>query len=197
MGRNQPIGGDAMPNIPLQRGMWLRHQGHVYEVVAFHERHTGKQKPTVHVALRDIRDGRPVDRTLDQLEPVEQVDHAKRPMQYLYARGDAYVFMDSETFEQYELSRSQLAGREAFFGEGATYPVMLLEGRPVSVLVPDIIALKVAHTAPPGHSVGAASNITKEATMENGLEIRVPLFIKTGDLIRIDTRDKSYAGKEQ
>jgi elongation factor P len=66
----------------------------------------------------------------------------------------------------------------------------------MSVDVDDIVTLKVKMTAPPGHSVGGASNVTKEATLENGLEVRVPLFVKTGDAIRIDTRTKTYAGKD-
>ena len=185
-----------MANIPLQRGMWLRHQGHVYQVVDFNERHTGKQKPTVHVALRDIRDGHPVDRTLDDLLPVQEVEHAIRQMQFLYAKGDALVFMDSETFEEFEISRAQLAGRDAFIVEGGDYRVVHLEGRPMSVEVADIVTLKVKVTSPPGHSIGGASNITKEATLENGLEVRVPLFVKTGDAIRVDTRTKTYAGKD-
>ncbi len=185
-----------MSNIPLSRGMWIRHQGHVYEVTDFNERHTGKQKPTVHVQLRDIRDGRPVDRTLSDIEPIEEVEHGRRFMQYLYAKGAAFVFMDSANFEEFEVTADQLRGREAFLLEGTEYPVTSLEGRPISVEVPDIVALKVATTAPPGRSVGAASNITKEAAMENGLEIRVPLFVKDGDVIRVDTRDRSYAGKE-
>jgi elongation factor P len=176
--------------------MFLRHQGHIYQVVDFNERHTGKQKPTVHVALRDARDGHPVDRTLDQIDPIEPVDHANRQMQYLYAKGDKYVFMDSETFEEQELTAGQLGGREAFISEGTEYRVTHLEGRPVSVQIDDIVTLNVANTAPPTHSVGAASNVTKEATLDNGLEVRVPLFIKTGDAIKIDTRTKAYAGKD-
>lgn len=185
-----------MANIPLKRGGWIRHQNHVYEIVEFHERHTGKQKPTVHVALRDIRDGRPVDRTLDDLLPIQEVEHAVRPMQHTYRMGEALVFMDSETFEEFELTPQQLAGREVFLSEGTEYRVMCLEGKPVNVQIPEIISLKVAVTAPAGHSVGQAANITKEATLENGLEIRVPLFIKTGDVIQVDTRTKKYAGKE-
>jgi len=185
-----------MANIPLRRGMLIRHQGHVYQVTDFQERHTGKQKPTVHVALRDIRDGRPVDRTLNDLLPVTEVDHQWRRMQYLYTREPKRVFMDCETFEEYELTDDQIAGRSAFLAEGEEYRVMFLEGSPVSVEVPDIITMKVAVTAAPEHSVGAASNITKEATLENGVVVRVPLFIKTGDLIRVDTRTRAYAGKE-
>jgi len=185
-----------MANIPLKRGMFLRHQNHVYQVAEFHERHTGKQKPTVHVALRDVRDGHPVDRTLDDLLPIVEVEHAIRRMQYLYPKDGARVFMDCETFEEYDLSGPQLSGGEAFLVDGDEYRVMFIEGRPASLDMPETIAVKVAVTAAPGHSVGASANITKEATLENGLEIRVPLFIKTGDMIRVDTRTKTYAGKE-
>ena len=185
-----------MSNIPLQRGMWLRHQNHVYEVVDFHERHTGKQKPTVHVDLADVRDWRPVDRTLDDLLPIQEVDHSKRPMQFLYASGDDFLFMDSETFEEFTLKKSQLAGRESFLADGVIYPVTCLDGRPMRLEMAGTVVLKVANTAPPSHSVGAAANVTKEATLENGLEVRVPLFIKTGDAIRIDTNTKTYAGKD-
>jgi len=76
------------------------------------------------------------------------------------------------------------------------YRVAFIAGRPASLEMPEIVSLKVAMTAAPEHSVGVASNVTKEATLENGLQVRVPLFIKTGDTIRIDTRTRTYAGKE-
>lgn len=185
-----------MAQIPLRKGMWLRHSGRVYVVTDFHERHTGKQKPTVHVALRDLRSGNPVDRTLDDLLPIEPVDHSFRQMQYLYAKGDVFVFMDCETFEEHELPAASLQGREAFLVAGAEYRFTFLEDHPISLEMPDVVPIKVAITADPGHSVGAAANITKEATLENDLVVRVPLFIKTGDVIRVDTRTKTYAGKE-
>ncbi|HEY3242078.1 MAG TPA: elongation factor P [Phycisphaerae bacterium] len=185
-----------MPNIPLKRGMLIKHQNHVFVVTDFHEQHTGRQHSTVHVALRDIRDGRAVDRTLNELQPIEEVEHAYRQMQYLYAKDPLHVFMESQTFEEYELEERHLRGGAQFLVTGNEYRVMFLEGRPVSLELPEIVSLKVAMTAAPGHSVGAASNITKEATLENGLEVRVPLFIKTGDTIRVDTRTKAYAGKE-
>lgn len=184
-------------NIPLRKGMMIRHQNHVYVVVDFHEHHSGKQKPTVHVALRDVRDGRPVDRTLNDLLPIEEVPHAWRMMQYLYPKGQARVFMDTESFEEHELTGAQLGERAAFLAEGQEYRVMFLDGAPVSLEMPDIIPLKVTNTAPPAHAIGVSSNITKEAVLENGIEVRVPLFIKTGDLIRVDTRTRTYAGKDK
>ncbi len=185
-----------MANIPLRRGMLIRHQDHVYEVTDLSERHSGKMKPTWHVALRDVRDGHPVDRSLEELLPVEEVPYSYRRMQYLYPRGATRVFMDSETFEELELNEAQLGGRSAFLVEGQEYRLTFIDGRPASLEVPDSVPMKVTFTAPPAHSIGGGSSVTKEATLENGLEIRVPLFIKTGDVIRVDTRNKTYAGKD-
>lgn len=185
-----------MANVPLKRGMLLRHQNHVYEVADFSERRTGKQKPTVHVALRDIRDGRPVDRTLSDLMPVEPVESVYRRMQYLYTRDQLLVLMDAESFEEHEFSASRLGHQASFLVEGAEYRGRFIDGALASLEVPEVVSLRVKLTAPAEHSVGAASSVTKEAVLENGLEVRVPLFIKTGDIIRVDTRSGAYAGKD-
>lgn len=185
-----------MANVPLKRGMLIRHHDHVYEVTDYEEHHAGKQKPTVHVALRDIRDGHPVDRTLNDLLPVDVVNSAYRKLQFLYASGDTLHLMDAESFEEHEFSASRLGNQVNFMVEGMEYRGRFIDGTLASLEVPDIVSLKIKVTAPPEHSVGAASNITKEAVLENGLEVRVPLFIKTGDAIRVDTRTKAYAGKD-
>jgi elongation factor P len=186
----------AMANIPLRKGMLIRHQNHFYEVTEFHERHSGKMKPTIHVSLRAVHDGHPVDRTLPELEPIVEVQHAWRKMQFLYPKGQTRVFMDCETFEEHELDDTQLRNNGPFLVEGQEYRVSFIEERPAFLEMPENVPMKIALTAPPGHSVGNAANVTKEATLENGLQVRVPLFIKTGDLIRVDTRTRAYAGKE-
>src|SRR5262245_45742725 len=175
-------------HVPIKRGMVIRHQNRVYYIEDFHERHTGKQRPTVHVQMRDVLDGRHVERTLDDLTPVQQVEYAYRMMQYLYHRADAHVFMDSETFEETDLREDQLGGFRPFLKEGQEFRVMFIEGRAARLDLPEIVTLHVTDTAAPGHAVGAAGSVLKEATMENGLMVRVPLFIKNGDLIRVDTR---------
>lgn len=183
-------------NLSLKRGMVIRHQNHLFAVTDIQERHSGKQRPTIHVSLRDARDGHQVDRTLDQLEPIIEVEHAYRQMQYLYSQGKQWIFMDAESFEEHELSSAELQGNEPFLKEGETYRVMCVEGRPLLLEMPEIIRLQVTQTAPPAHSVGIASSIHKEATLENGLTLHVPLFIKIGDTLRVDTRTKTYVGKE-
>lgn len=182
--------------IPLKRGMLIRHQDHLYLVADFRERQTGKQKATVHVTLRDLRDGHQSDRTLEELLPLVEVEHAYRQMQYLYAKGDTLVFMDTESFDEHELTDAQAGGFRPFLMEGETYRVMCVEQRPMSLVMPDTVVLRVETTAAPTHS-GGGSNVTKEAEMENGLTIHVPLFVKTGDLIRVSTQSRSYAGKEK
>lgn len=184
-------------NVPVKRGMLLRHQGHFYFVEDIAERHTGKQKPTVHVALRHALDARRIDRTLDELMPLDALDATMRPMQYLYHRGEHYIFMDSQTFEEIELGGPQLHGCQPFLKEGEEFRVLFAGDQPLKLEMPEIVALRVASTAAPAHAVGSAGSTMKEATLENGLEVRVPLFIKVGDIIRVDTRTREYAGKEQ
>ncbi len=184
-------------NIPLKRNGVIRHQGHLYFIEDFSERHTGKNRPVVHVKLRDVKDGRHVDRTLDELQPIQHVDHAYHTLQYLYHRGDAYVFMDNQSYEEYDLREDQLSGFKPFLREGQDFRVMFVEHKPLVLDLPEIVVLKVAQTAAPQHSVGDANSVLKEAELENGLTVKVPMFIKTGDWIRVDTRVQKYAGKDK
>jgi elongation factor P len=183
-------------HVPLKRGLLIRHQGHLYIVTDFQKRRTGKQRATVHVALRDTRDGHQVDRTLDQLEPIDEVPSTRRNLQYLYPAGDTWIFMDTESFEQHELTEAQLHGCQPYLKEGAAYRSLFADEQPLALELPDVVLLRVASTAPPAHAVGAQSSVMKEAELENGLEIRAPLFIKNGDMIRVNRQDKTYFGKE-
>ena len=123
-------------------------------------------------------------------------DLISHDLQYLYPAGETWVFMDTESFEQYELTESQLHGCQPFLKEGESYRSLFADQQPLTLEMADIIALQVTSTAPPTHSVGSQSSVMKEAMLENGLEVRVPLFIKDGDVIRVNRRDRSYTGKE-
>lgn len=182
-------------NIPLKRGSVIRHQGHLFFVEDYAERHTGKNRPVVHVHLRDVQDGRHIDRTLDELQPIRHVEHSYHTLQYLYHRDDVYVFMDNQSYEEYELREEQLREFKPFLREGQDFRVMFIDHKPLMLDMPEIVVLKVAVTAPPQHSMGDGGNVLKEAELENGLMVKVPLFIKPGDWIRVDTRVQKYAGK--
>ncbi len=182
-------------NVPVKRGALLRHRGQLYWVDEVTERHKGQQKPAIHLALRHALDGHHIERTLDEIAPLEEVPFATRTLGYLYRKGDAHVFMDNESFEEVELGGPVLHGCEAFLKEGEEFRVLFADGRPLRLEMPETIAIKVANTAAPSHAVGTAASILKEAVLENGLQVRVPLFIKTGDAIRINTRSREYLGK--
>jgi elongation factor P len=184
-------------HIPLRKGMLLKHQNHLFFVEDFHERHTGQQKPTVHVRLKDLKDGHHVERVLDDLLPVKEVDHAYRAMQYTFRRVGVYVFMDAETFDEHEFPEAMIGGFKPFLREGQEFRVMFADGQPVYIEFPEHVSLHVTTTAAAERSVGQGGSVLKEAELENKLTVHVPLFIKTGDLIRVDTRDRTYAGKEK
>jgi elongation factor P len=180
----------------LHRGMVIRHEGHMYTVLDYEIAQTGKQKPTVHVKLRDIRSGHASERTLDQLGKIEEVPSEVRPMQYLYAAGEQRAFMDTESYDQHELAPEIVGDAIDFLVEEETYKVLTVEGQPTSVQLPSVIVLEVTETAPVEHA-GGATNVQKEARLNCGITINVPLFIKNGDKIRVKTDSREYQGKER
>jgi elongation factor P len=180
---------------PLRRGMVIRHEEQLYTVLDFRVAQTGKQKPTVHVKLRHFKSGHTGERTLDQLGKIEEVEAEFRQMQYLYAAGNERVFMDSETFEQYPLGEEVLGDALDFLTEEETYSFLTVEGKIANLRLPDQVVLDVVETAPVEHASGG-SNVHKEAKLASGLVIQVPLFIKTGEKVRVKTDTREYAGKE-
>jgi elongation factor P len=179
----------------LRKGMVIRHEGHLYMIGDFHVAQTGKQKPTVHVKLRSLKDGKQAERTLDQLGTLDEVASEMREMQYLYSSGQEHVFMDTETYEQYPLERSQILDASDYLVEEQTYRFLSIEGQPVSLQLPPSLTMEVVDTAPPEHA-GGGSSVYKEATVVSGRVVMVPLFIKKGDKIRINTGNGEYQGKE-
>jgi len=179
----------------LHKGMVIRHEGELFTVLDYQLAQTGKQKPTVHVKLRSLKSGHTGERTLDQLGKIEEVSSEVRPMQYLYAAGDERVFMDSESYEQYPLNKDILEDGLDFLVEEETYRFLTIEGQPVALQLPTVVVLEVADTAPVEHA-GGSSNVHKEARLNSGLVVQVPLFIKNGDKIRVGTEHRDYQGKE-
>lgn len=179
----------------LHKGMVIRHEGQLYTVLDFRVAQTGKQKPTVHVKLRAVRSGHTGERTLYELGKIEEVPAEARQMQYLYASGQERVFMDTESYEQYPLDNEMLAEVADFLVEEEAYRVQMIDGQPISLEVPPIVVLEVVDTAPVEHA-GGATNVQKEAKLNSGITVQVPLFIKNGDKIRVKVENREYQGKE-
>ena len=179
----------------LHRGMVIRHEGQLFTVLDFNAIQKGKQKPTVHVKLRSISTGHTGERTLDELGKLEEVPTEIREMQYLYADRSERVFMDTESYEQFPLGEDVLGDSVHFLVEQENYRCLTIDGRPVSLQLPDVVSLEVVNTDPVQHS-GGASNVQKEAKLASGLTVHVPLFIKTGEKIRVKADTREYLGKD-
>lgn len=179
----------------LRKGMLLRHKGDVYLVLDYYEAKTAQQKGVVHVKMRNVRTGHVTEVSADALGKIDEVHGEHRLMQYLYAQGKEHVFMDQKTYDQVAFHEDMIKNELPFLMPEREYRVLVLDEKPVMLELPSTINLKVIETAPPQRSVGSTS-VYKEAKLETGLVVKVPLFIKNGDVLRISTATREYLGKE-
>ncbi|MBN2467252.1 MAG: elongation factor P [Deltaproteobacteria bacterium] len=176
----------------FRRGLKVELEGVPYTIVEFQHVKPGKGGAFVRTKLRNLITGGVVDKTFRAGEKVGRPDLEERSMQYLYAEGDQYCFMDTENYEQISLTEKQLAEGRKYLEEGITINVLLFQGKPIGVDLPIFVQLKVVKTEP-GVRGDTASGGTKPATLETGAVIQVPLFINEGETLKIDTRTGEYA----
>jgi len=175
----------------LRGGMIIRIEGQVYKILEVASKAgAAKMGGVVKTKLINLKTGRVWEPHFRPQERLEDLELERRMMQYLYTEGDICTFMRPDTFEQIAISGSVLGIGKEFLQPGMEMPVEFFEGEPISVVVPDVTEVRVATTSPPAHS--QQDSAWKEATLENGLSIRVPLFIATGDIVRIDVRTGRY-----
>lgn len=165
--------------------------GEPYRVVKYAHQKIGRGGATVKVSARNLQTGNLEDKTFQSTTKFEAISTIKRPLQYLYNDNQNAVFMDGETYEQIEIDTEVLGSDLAYLKEGSNVDVLFWDEKPLSVDLPPKVNLEVAETAP-GVKGNSASNMYKSATLENGLSVKVPLFIKTGDKVRVDTRTGEY-----
>ncbi len=150
-----------------------------------------QRRPVVNATLKHLRTNQTRQHTFQQSDKVEEADVQTMPYQYLYMDADAYVFMDGQTYEQLEVPANIVGDAAKFLLQGEEVQIMLFEGTPVSVELPIKINRKVIE-APEGVRGDTSSNVTKEIVIEGGVRLRAPLFIKEGDIIRVDSRSGEY-----
>lgn len=175
----------------FRNGMAIRHNGEIWIVTEFQHIKPGKGHALIRTKLKNLKTGRVVDNTFRPSDVIDEVRLEEREMQYLYDAGEELNFMDNENYEQISLPRDMVGDQIRFLKEGNSVKVRFLEGQAVTVSLPIFIELKVTH-APPGVKGDTVSNLQKPVTLETGAEIQAPLFIKDGDMIKIDTRDGRY-----
>jgi elongation factor P len=175
----------------LKRGLVVKLDDSLYEILEQNHYKPGKGQAFVRVKLKDIYSGSIIDKKLRSGEKIEDVFVDKRKMIFSYIDADQYVFMDSETYEQESISKTQLADNIDYLTENLEVLVKIYEGNVVGVDLPAHVTLEVTYTEP-GVKGDTATTANKPITLETGLTVQAPLFINIGDKVRIDTRTREY-----
>ena len=178
----------------LKNGLVLNIDGQLWTVVEFQHVKPGKGGAFVRTKLKNVLSGKVVDRTFNAGVKVETASVDKRTMQYLYKEGTDFVFMDTQTYEQLPVPADTVGDAAHFLLENQEAIVAVHEGAPLYVELPASVELTITYTEP-GLQGDRSTGGTKPATVETGYEIAVPLFITTGEKVKVDTRDGSYLGR--
>lgn len=175
----------------LQAGMAVRIEGQVYKVLEVESKAgAAKMGGVVKTKVVNVRSGNLWEPHFRLLEKLEDLELERHMMEFLYAQGGTCTFMRPDTYEQVEITGAILGPGEKFLQPGMELPVEFFEGEPISVVFPEVAEARVAATAPPSHS--QQDSAWKDATLENGLSIKVPLFIASGELVRVEVRAGRY-----
>ena len=178
----------------FKRQMVLMLDGAPHVVEDMHTSGTAQTRHKLHTRLRHLTTGRLIDRVFAENERVIVAPLETRRVTYSYAKADSQVFSDIETYDEFEFTNEQLGERRSFLKENEEYKALRLDGKLVNIVLPLQISLKVMDTAPPSRA--DLNSSWKEAKLETGVQIMVPLFIANGDIIRVDTAEKKYLGKD-
>ena len=178
----------------FKNGLVLKIDNKLQQIVEFQHVKPGKGPAFVRTKLKDVVSGKVVDKTFNAGVKVETATVDRRDMTYLYHDGESFVLMDEKTFDQIEIGAHLMGDGAKFLLENTTVQVSFHENEPLFVELPVTVELKVEHTDP-GLQGDRSTGGTKPATLETGAEIQVPLFIETGNVLKVDTRDGSYVSR--
>ncbi len=175
----------------FKTGMTIEYKGDIFQILEFQHVKPGKGAAFVRSRLKNLRTGAIIDYTFksDERMPTAQID--KRDMQYSYSAGEYLVFMDTETWEQLEIPQEKMTNELNYIKEGDKVTIIMFQKEILGIQLPDKVTLEVVQT-PPGVRGDTAANATKEATLETGLVIQVPLFVNEGDKVIVSTIDGKY-----
>ena len=178
----------------FRNGVTFELDGNVFQIVEFQHVKPGKGAAFVRAKMRNMSTGAVVERTFNAGERMPKARIERRAMQYLYESDGMYVFMDNETYDQMELSKDTLGSALNFLQENMDVKIMTYENRVLGVDLPNTVNLTVVETEP-GIKGDTATGDSKNATMNTGYVVKVPLFINEGDVLAIDTRTGDYISR--
>jgi elongation factor P len=175
----------------FRNGMALEIDGQLFRIVEFQHVKPGKGGAFVRTKLKNLKTGAVIDRTYNSGEKVTEADVREEAVQFLYAAGGTCHFMNTESFDQFEIDDVMLGDQRDYLKEGMIISLYTHEGRPVMAELPNFVELEVRE-AEPGVRGNTVSNLYKSAVLESGVEVQVPLFINPGDVVKVDTRSGRY-----
>ena len=175
----------------LRNGTVFSEGNDLFEVLHYEHIKMGRGSANIKVKVRNLKTGATIDKSYISGARVDEADLDKQKVQFLYSSGDEFSFMDPSSFDQFTLKKSQIDADTRLLQENETYDLLTSAGEPLSLALPRSIQLKIAE-ADPGVKGDSVSNIMKDATLENGMKVRVPLFIKVGDMVKVDTKTGDY-----
>ena len=178
----------------LKNGMTLNLDGQLWNVIEFQHVKPGKGGAFVRTKMRSVSSGKVVEKTFNAGVKVEVAQVDKRDMQYLYKDGEDFMFMDSNNFDQISISKQTVGDAVDYLLENADAIVAMHEGNPLFIELPASVELKITYTEP-GLQGDRSSGGTKPATVETGITVQVPLFIKQDEKVLVDTRTGAYLGR--
>lgn len=184
----------TLSNTDLRNGTVFKDGNDYFSVIKYEHSFRGRGGGIVRVKVRNLHTGATQEKTYRQNEKVESADTRKSSAQYLYSDGDLAHFMETETFEQFTLPCDAIGEGLKFLKEGEKTLALFLEDKPVSIEIPKVVELKIANTEP-GVKGDTANNPTKKAVLENGLNVDVPLFVKPGEVIKVNTDTGTYVSR--
>ena len=178
----------------LRKGAVIEMDGDIYQILEYQHVKMQQRQPVVKLKLRGVRSGNLVERSFQSGDKVDTVFLEHRPVQYLYDDGHLYYFMDNETYEQFVLTPDQIGDDTRFLREGLALEILTCKGNTIAIELPASVELRVTETDP-GFKGDRATAGTKPAKLETGVTLQVPLFINTGDVVKINTRTGAYQEK--
>ncbi len=178
----------------FKTGLTIQNEGSIFQIIEFQHVKPGKGSAFVRSKLRNLRTGSIVEKTWRAGEKVEPAMIDKQPMQYIYADGNMYVFMNTQSYEQIEIPKEQINHEVNFLKEGMDVNVIQFENEILGVDLPEKVTLEVTDTVP-GVKGNTVTNASKDAIVETGYKLQVPLFVNEGDYIVINTSTGKYSTK--
>ena len=179
----------------LRKGMAIELDGEPYLVVDYERSKMQQRAPTMRIRFREIRSGRTLDRSFSGYDvKLTPADVERRTAQYIYDEDDLCYFMDTDSYEQFPLSKNQIADELNYLKDEMTVDLVFFQDVPIAIELPITVDLMVADS-PPGLRGDTATGATKPATLETGLLIQVPLFVNEGETVKVDTRSGSYLSR--